>query len=126
LSLTGANLLAAIRDSRGGQAILKPDLYAVTASRDFEDSWFIEVDRGTESLPTLLRKCGQYEEYRRSGVEQRDRQVFPLVLWRRRMSGAGMCSGRRSTRPPGLDRSLFRAATFDELISAVTEAASND
>ena len=65
----------------GGQAVLKPDLYAVTASGDFEDSWFIEVDRGTESLPTLLRKCGQYEDYRRSGVEQRDRQVFPLVLW---------------------------------------------
>jgi Replication-relaxation len=75
----------------------------VTASPDFEDSWFIEVDRGTESLPTLLRKCGRYEEYRRSGIEQRDRQVFPLVLWlllderRRHVLGAALDKAPAST-----------------------------
>jgi hypothetical protein len=110
----------------GGQAILKPDLYAVTASADFEDSWFIEVDRGTESLPTLLRKCSQYEDYRRSGVEQRDRGVFPLALWlvpdeRRKQALATSLNKARN-----LDNSLFRAATFDELITAVTQAASNN
>jgi hypothetical protein len=110
----------------GGRAVLKPDLYAVTASGDFEDSWFIEVDRGTESLPTLLRKCGQYEEYRRSGVEQRKHNVFPRVLWllpdarRVHVLGAALDQAR------SLDRSLFRVATFDELISAVIEAATND
>jgi Replication-relaxation len=106
----------------GGQAVLKPDLFAVTATDDFEDSWFIEVDRGTESVPTLLRKCTQYEEYRRSGVEQRDRGVFPLVLWllpndrRREAFAAGL------HKPTSLDRSIFRLATADELISAVTGA----
>jgi hypothetical protein len=62
-------------------SLLKPDLYAVTASGEFEDFWFIEVDRATESLPTLLGKCAQYEQYRRSGREQHARDVFPLVVW---------------------------------------------
>jgi hypothetical protein len=109
----------------GGQGILKPDLYAVTASGDFEDSWFIEVDRGTESLPTLLRKCAQYEEYRRSGIEQRDHEVFPLVLWLLPDERRKQALGPALDKARNVDRSLFRAARFDELISAVTEAASN-
>jgi len=43
--------------------------------------FFIEVDLGTESIPTLVKKCHQYEEYRRSGVEQTKHGAFPLVLW---------------------------------------------
>ncbi|MEE2032979.1 replication-relaxation family protein [Rhodococcus chondri] len=65
----------------GGLSTLKPDLYAVTAAGDFEDSWFFEVDLGTESLPRLLAKCAEYEAYRRSGVEQQASGVFPLVVW---------------------------------------------
>jgi hypothetical protein len=65
----------------GGQQILKPDLYAVTASGEFEDHWFCEIDRGTESLPTLLKQCQQYETYRRSGTEQHVAGVFPRVVW---------------------------------------------
>jgi len=64
-----------------GSSVLKPDLYAVTASGDYEDHWFIEVDRATESLPTLLRKCAQYEDFRRTGTEQQAEGVFPQVLW---------------------------------------------
>lgn len=55
----------------GSHTTLTPDLFAVVRAADdsgqFEDAWFIEVDCGTESLPTLLRKCEQYETYRRSG-----------------------------------------------------------
>jgi hypothetical protein len=66
----------------GGEARwLQPDLAAVVSSADYEDRWFIEVDLGTESLPTLLRKCGQYETYRHSAIEQEAHGVFPLVLW---------------------------------------------
>ncbi|MCW2538723.1 MAG: hypothetical protein JWN95_448 [Frankiales bacterium] len=65
----------------GDRQTLKPDLYAVTAIGEFEDHWFGEIDRGTESLPTILRKCVQYETYRRSGREQHDHGVFPLVVW---------------------------------------------
>lgn len=66
----------------GGEARwLQPDLAAVITSGEFEDRLFIEVDCGTESLPTLLRKCEQYEAYRRSGLEQSQHGTFPLVLW---------------------------------------------
>ena len=67
--------------STGVPVIVKPDLYAVTASADYEDAWFIEIDRGTESLPTVLRQCQQYERYRRVGREQASSGVFPWVLW---------------------------------------------
>lgn len=61
---------------------LKSDLYAETgAGEDLVHAWFIEVDRGTESLPTLLRKCRDYEAYRRSGVEQDRTGGFPVVIW---------------------------------------------
>lgn len=60
---------------------LQPDLYAEITTSDFVDRLFIEVDLGTESLPTLLSKCEQFEKYRRSGVEQAKYRSFPLVLW---------------------------------------------
>jgi hypothetical protein len=65
----------------GDKRTLKPDLYAVTAAGDFEDHWFCEIDRATESLPTIIRKCIQYETYRRTGREQHEHGVFPLVVW---------------------------------------------
>jgi protein involved in plasmid replication-relaxation len=65
----------------GAVDILKPGLYAVTASGEFEDHWFLEIDRATESLPTLLKKCGQYQAYRQTGQEQQRSGVFPWVLW---------------------------------------------
>lgn len=67
----------------GGSRTLEPDLYAVIAAEDsggpYQDRWFIEVDTGSESLPTLVKKCEQYETYRRLGIEGTD--GFPLVLW---------------------------------------------
>lgn len=65
----------------GGREILKPDVFVVTASGDFEDHWFIEIDRGTESVPTVLKQCAQYERYRANGQEQADAGLFPRVLW---------------------------------------------
>lgn len=67
----------------GGLVTLKPDMFAVTAAKDaeFEDVWFIEVDRATESLPTIVRKASQYETYRATGKEQASQGVFPRVLW---------------------------------------------
>ncbi|RPA65837.1 hypothetical protein EF294_03615 [Gordonia oryzae] len=62
--------------------ILKPDLYAETASTDdLVSAWFIEVDLGTEHIPTLLTKCREYEAYRQTGFEQSEHGAFPLVVW---------------------------------------------
>jgi len=73
---------------QGGQRLaLKPDLWAVTVPLDqagsctIEDHWFIEVDRGTESLATIRRKGAAYVAYWRAGTEQAKHGVFPRVLW---------------------------------------------
>lgn len=109
----------------GERQLLKPDLYAVaTAVEDgrpseYEDSWFIEVDRATESLPTVLRQCQQYEAYRRQGSEQTEHDVFPKVLW-------VVPDERRATslrdgiqRSPKLDDDLFTVTTQDRFIGVV-------
>jgi hypothetical protein len=108
----------------GGQPeILKPDLYLVTATGDYEDFFFTEIDRGTESLPTLVRKCQQYEQYRRTGHEQHGSGVFPRVLWvlpddvRLAKLQAALNQARR------LDHDLFRLTTPDKVVSAVTGGA---
>lgn len=66
----------------GGQAVtLKPDGFVRLGVGDLEHSAFVEVDRGTESAPTIARKCGVYAAYWRSGIEQARHEVFPRVLW---------------------------------------------
>lgn len=61
--------------------ILKPDAFTVIGSGDFEHSWFVEVDLGTESRSVIKRKAMVYAHYWRSGEEQRQRGLFPRVLW---------------------------------------------
>jgi hypothetical protein len=111
----------------GSREVLKPDLFAVTAPlahggarADYVDHWFIEVDRATESLPTLLKQCRLYETYRRTGSEQQARGVFPLVVWvvpdtvRAGKLHAALQAAH------GLDKDLFRITTADRLVALVT------
>lgn len=65
----------------GAQIALKPDLYAVTVSGEFEDRWFFEVDLNTESPAKVIEKCQKYHRYYRSGLEQKESGVFPLTVW---------------------------------------------
>lgn len=65
----------------GGNDVLRPDLCAVTASGDYEDCYFIELDRGTASLTAIGHKCKQYAAYRGSGAEQAAHGTFPLIVW---------------------------------------------
>ena len=66
----------------GGQPLwLRPDLYVALRVGEETTHWFVEVDRGTESIQSLVRKCRAYEQYLRSGVEQRHIGAFPYVCW---------------------------------------------
>ncbi len=65
----------------GAVKTLKPDMFAVTASGEYEDNWLLELDRNTESPSTVLKKCKQYIAYYKTGVEQRKYGVFPCVVW---------------------------------------------
>lgn len=109
----------------GERLTLKPDLFAVTVAIDhgtpaeYEDHWFIEADRGTESIPTLLKQCQQYEAYRRTSGEQETHGVFPLVLW-------VVPDERRATRlrdaiseTSGLDPTLYRVCVPEQLLELV-------
>lgn len=65
----------------GGTEILKPDMFVAVGDGATEHRCFIEVDRATESLKRVERKCRQYLAYLRSGREQEQHGVFPKVLW---------------------------------------------
>jgi hypothetical protein len=64
-------------DGRGG--VIKPDAYARVRRGDVEDCWWIEVDRATESLPTLKRKLVACTDFARSG-QLGPNDVVPRVL----------------------------------------------
>ena len=65
----------------GTHLSLKPDLYAVTVSGEYEDCWFFEVDLDTESPAKVIEKCQRYHQYYRTGLEQKAAGVFPLTVW---------------------------------------------
>ncbi|WP_045877253.1 replication-relaxation family protein [Pseudofrankia sp. DC12] len=62
----------------GGRMVLKPDGRVTLRLGRYEDTWIVEIDRATESLSTIRRKCETYIRYWQSG---REGEVFPRVLW---------------------------------------------
>ena len=104
----------------GGEARwLQPDLAATVSTFEYDDRWFIEVDLGTESLPTLLKKCGQYEAYRSSGIEQDATGGFPLVLWVFTKPQRVEQLARMVLRSPRLTPQLFRYADPTTLLDVL-------
>lgn len=65
----------------GGLAWVKPDLALVIADAASETHTWVEVDRDTEHLPAVVRKCAVYQRYYATGVEQAAHGVYPLVVW---------------------------------------------
>ena len=58
---------------------LKPDAYLTLHSDEYEDAWWVEVDRATESLPALNRKLRSYLDFVSGGQLGPD-GVIPRVL----------------------------------------------
>lgn len=109
--------------SGGAPETLRPDLYVVTASGPFEDCWFLEIDRSTESPAAIARKCRAYEIYWRTGREQEQHGTFPLVGWvapnHQRVQRIEKVIA--STR--NLKRELFRSTTSEGLVELVVGSA---
>lgn len=100
---------------------LRPDLLVeVTTPDGWELRWFVEIDRGTEHLSTVLRKCQVYERYWRSGREADHHDVFPRVLWSvpdaRRAKAIKAAIGDSRL----LTSDLYRVATAAETLSTIT------
>lgn len=99
--------------------MLKPDSYVRLGLGPYEDSYFVEVDRGTEGSRALSGQLDRYLAYHANGGEQADRGVFPKVLWltpdtnRRRVIEA--CIGRLAVERRGLFEAIEFAQTVDHL-----------
>jgi hypothetical protein len=107
----------------GAREVLKPDLYVVTGSGKFEDCWFVEVDRGTESPAALIRKCRAYERYWRSGREQAAHGTFPLVVWAAPDEARAQRIERVIKGTRSLKRDLFRVTTAAGLVELLAGGA---
>lgn len=59
---------------------LKPDAYTVLAAPGYKDCWWLEIDRATESLPKITRKCRPYLDYLTHGGTGPD-GVPPRILF---------------------------------------------
>ncbi|MGW5139298.1 replication-relaxation family protein [Nocardia beijingensis] len=105
---------------------VKPDLYIETSTErgsDEVDSAFVEVDLGTESIPRLIRKCHDYQDYERSGIEQGDEaQEFPRVIWTMAHRNMATAERRRRSLLEAIEHdrklitSLFQVIAPDQLI----------
>lgn len=107
--------------SGGAKTILKPDLKITIGIDGFDDHWYVEVDRGTESLPVLLRKSTVYEHYRCTGRAQAEHGVFPRVLWLLPDTGRVERLRQVIDADPSLPPKLFVCATNDALITTLRD-----
>ena len=82
---------------------------------EFEDHWFIEVDLATEPPSRIVRACLNYQEYRRSGVEQRRLGLFPAVVWIVPTAQRKLTIQSRLKQHEMISPGLFTIITLDEL-----------
>jgi hypothetical protein len=112
--------------SAAQQSMLKPDSYARLGVGAYEDSYFFEVDRGTEGSKTIVRQLSIYIACYRAGQEQAERGVFPRVLWlapdEHRAEAIAACVAAL----PRAERELFAVVRFEQAIDTVTGAGSLD
>jgi hypothetical protein len=102
---------------------LKPDSYVRLATGEYEYSYFIEVDRGTEGSRAIDGQLGRYVAYHQSGTEQAERGVFPRVLWLSITAERGQTLQSCVERLPAADRELFEVAHFDRALSVMLDDA---
>jgi hypothetical protein len=109
-------------DGRGGQPHrLKPDSYVRLGIGPYEDSYFIEVDRGTEGSQALERQLKLYVAYHASGREQAGRGVFPRVLWLAPTAERVQVIADGVRRLPADAQALFVVATFNRALDVMAD-----
>jgi hypothetical protein len=102
---------------------LKPDSFVRFAAQDYEYSFFIEVDMGTEGSRTIGRKLGSYLSYHRLGIEQERFGVFPKVQWLTTTpSRIDFLEAEIEQLPKG-GRELFGVALVDDAVDAISGTA---
>lgn len=107
----------------GSQRVLKPDSFVRIGRGEWELSYFIEVDRGTEGSRTLERKLRDYLSYQASGAEQAEHGVFPKVLWLVPGEARAEIIGAAVEQLAIGGRELFGVGLFDQAIDLMVEPA---
>ena len=107
-----------------GREVLRPDLFLAIGVGDFEHRWFVEIDRGSESVPVVLRKCHLFEAYYRSGKEQAAHGVFPRVCWIVPDARRAEALRQAFARDRRLSGRLFVVATTDRALATLTGGSS--
>jgi hypothetical protein len=97
---------------------LKPDAYVVLSSQQFHDSWWVEVDRATETVPTVRHKLTTYLDFVARG-QVGPGEVIPRVLItvpdEQRRAVVAACAEQFPSAPAG----LFTVMTFDAAVPHV-------
>ena len=110
----------------GGRRLLRPDMFLMLGVGAYELRWFIEVDRSSESLPVIRRKCRLYAEYYQSGTEQADRGgVFPRVCWIVPDDERAERVRQTIARDNQLPEALFAVTTNREAVNSLCEITKN-
>lgn len=106
----------------GAPARLKPDLFVRTGLGDLEELAFLEIDLGTESLPTIETKLRTHARYAATGRELQRWEVIPRVVF----VVASRHRRDRLTdlfdRQPRPLRKLFAVRELDDIVAALTPA----
>lgn len=107
----------------GPGTALKPDAFVRLGVGELEHSAFLEIDRSTESVPTIARKCRTYASYWQSGIEQAEHGVFPRVLWLASDGRGAQCITKALTQIPSDAQHLFQVAFLDGAVPVLTATA---
>jgi hypothetical protein len=102
-----------------GASVLRPDLFTMIGVGDYEHRWFIEIDLGTEHLPTLMRKCQAYQTYFAAGTEQSAHGVFPRVLWQMHTTERAQRLRNAIDEDRRLTAELFKVTTPDRAVAVL-------
>ncbi len=106
----------------GERLMLRPDALVRLDIGGLENSWFIEVDRGTETRPaTIAAKCLAYQRYELSGQEQRRHGVFPGVVFIVPDDARAAAIRRVIARQPPSLQPLFVVAREDQALATLAE-----
>jgi hypothetical protein len=105
-----------------GQAVrLKPDSFGRFGVGEYEDSYWFEVDMGTEGSAAIDRQLKHYLRYQATGQIQAERGVFPKVLWLTPSPERAAVIGECIEGLPRADREPFVAAPFADLMTTLTD-----
>lgn len=109
----------------GGATVwLKPDAFARFGAGEYEHLSFVEVDRATASMPTMVRKLDVYRRYWQTGRDQERFGAFGRVLLLAPHDDRRAVLAEAIKRQPRNAQPLFRSAVFAEATDLLTGRAS--